>query len=119
MTDEFKDVKFTGISVTDGKSPSINFDVMDCINAKIVGLSILRTDLTPRNLENLIASNNAICEDPEEICNFLLKNYNSNLKTRWWAICSGSKMQICLRLSHRCEQSNDSLSNPPLMQFTV
>ena len=86
MTDEFKDVKFTGISVTDGKSPSINFDVMDCINAKIVGLSILRTDLTPRNLENLIASNNAICEDPEEICNFLLKNYNSNLKTRHFPI---------------------------------
>lgn len=86
MTDEFKDVKFTGISVTDGKSPSINFDVMDCINAKIVGLSILRTDLTPRNLENLIASNNGICEDPEEICNFLLKNYNSNLKTRHFPI---------------------------------
>ena len=86
MTDEFKDVKFTGISVTDGKSPSINFDVMDCINAKIVGLSILRTDLTPRNLENLIASNNGICEEPEEIYNFLLKNYNSNLKTRHFPI---------------------------------
>lgn len=86
MTDEFKDVKFTGISVTDGKSPSINFEVMDCINAKIVGLSILRTDLTPRNLENLIASNNGICEEPDEICDFLLKNYNSNLKTRQFPI---------------------------------
>uniref|UniRef100_UPI00402958EB DUF927 domain-containing protein n=1 Tax=Lachnospira eligens TaxID=39485 RepID=UPI00402958EB len=86
MTDEFKDVKFTGISVTDGKSPSINFEVMDCINAKIVGLSILRTDLTPRNLENLIASNNGICEQPDEICDFLLKNYNSNLKTRKFSI---------------------------------
>ena len=86
MPDAFTDVKFTGISVTDGKSPSINFEVMDCINAKIVGLSILRTDLTPRNLENLIASNNGICEEAEEICNFLLKSYNSCLKTRQFPI---------------------------------
>ena len=45
--------------------------------------------------------------------------YKLILRIGWKDICSGLKMQICLRLSHRCEQSNDSQSNPPSMQFTA
>lgn len=82
MTNESKDIKFVGISVKDGQAPAIKFKVLDCINDKTIELSIPRTELSPKNVENLIARNNGICEEPEEICNFLLKSYNSCLKTR-------------------------------------
>lgn len=86
MTNESKDIKFVGISVKDGQAPAIKFKVFDCINDKTLELSIPRTELSPRNVENLIASNNGICEEPEEICNFLLKSYNSCLKTKQFPI---------------------------------
>lgn len=86
MTNESKDIKFVGISVKDGQAPAIKFKVFDCINDKTIELSIPRTELLPRNVENLIACNNGICEEPEEICNFLLKSYNSCLKTRQFHI---------------------------------
>ena len=86
MTNESKDIKFVGISVKDGQAPAIKFKVFDCINDKTLELSIPRTELSPRNVENLIARNNGICEEPEEICNFLLKSYNSCLKTRQFPI---------------------------------
>ena len=75
MTNESKDIKFVGISVKDGQAPAIKFKVLDCINDKTIELSIPRTELSPKNVENLIARNNGICEEPEEICNFLLKSY--------------------------------------------
>lgn len=86
MTNESKDIKFVGISVKDGQAPAIKFKVLDCINDKTIELSIPRTELSPKNVENLIARNNGICEEPEEICNFLLKSYNSCLKTRQFPI---------------------------------
>ena len=73
MTNESKDIKFVGISVKDGQAPAIKFKVFDCINDKTIELSIPRTELLPRNVENLIACNNGICEEPEEICNFFYK----------------------------------------------
>ena len=57
MTNESKDIKFVGISVKDGQAPAIKFEVFDCINDKTLELSIPRTELLPRNVENLIARN--------------------------------------------------------------
>ena len=87
MTNESKDIKFVGISVKDGQAPAIKFKVFDCINDKTIELSIPRTELLPRNVENLIACNNGICEEPEENLQFFyLKSYNSCLKTRQFPI---------------------------------
>lgn len=85
MTD-IKDIEFRGVSKIEGKSPEIKFAIYDCINDKQVELSIARTNLTAHNLDKLISLNNGICEEPEEICNFLLKSYNSCLKTRQFPI---------------------------------
>ena len=85
MTD-IKDIEFRGVSKIEGKSPEIKFAIYDCINDKQVELSIARTNLTAHTLDKLISLNNGICEEPEEICNFLLKSYNSCLKTRQFPI---------------------------------
>lgn len=86
MTNIIKDIEFRGVSKIEGKSPEIKFAIYDCINDKQVELSIARTNLTAHNLDKLISLNNGICEEPEEICNFLLKSYNSCLKTRQFPI---------------------------------
>ena len=48
MTNESKDIKFVGISVKDGQAPAIKFKVFDCINDKMIELSIPRTELLIR-----------------------------------------------------------------------
>lgn len=86
MTD-IKDAEFLGSSTTENKFPAINFAIFDCVNERKEQLSISLKDLnTPRKLQELIFINNGICEDPDEICNALLKAYNTNLRNKQYPI---------------------------------
>ena len=80
-------LEFLGSSTTENKLPAINFAIYDCINERQVKLSISLKDLnTPRKLQELFFINNGICEDPDEICNALLKAYNANLRSKQYPI---------------------------------
>ena len=82
MKDDCKEVVFSGISLVEGKEPNVNFKIRDCINERTIELSIPRSEMTPKKVENDIVSNNGICEDAEEIFKNLIQAYNNNLRTQ-------------------------------------
>ena len=82
MKDDCKEVVFSGISLVEGKEPNVNFKIRDCINERTIELSIPRSEMTPKKVENAIVSNNGICEDAEEIFKNLIQAYNNNLRTQ-------------------------------------
>lgn len=80
------DVIFMGVTCTDGQNPAVSFKTRDCLNNVDVEISILKSNLTPQNLEKIIVENNGLCKDAKSICDRLIKDYEHFLEQNWQKI---------------------------------
>ncbi|MBQ8198945.1 MAG: DUF927 domain-containing protein [Lachnospiraceae bacterium] len=76
-------VHYVGIRSVDRKNPEIVFEIKDCLNNKMVQLSIPRMELKEGLLEKIITIHNGICNSKElkGICEYLEREYNRDLSS--------------------------------------
>lgn len=76
-------VRYIGIRSVDRKNPEILFEIKDCLNNRMVQLSIPRMELKEGSLEKIITIHNGICNSKElkDIREYLEREYNRDLSS--------------------------------------